>query len=85
MEFFGKITIFWGFSRFFQQRYIGNCGGFLRCNHCFLALHLIYQTQQSDDFQILAYNGFLQIFRHLVQGGGVSEFFGIFFVIFLSS
>ena len=32
-----------------------------------------YQTPQSDDFNFFAYNGFLQIFKPLVRGGGGVE------------
>ena len=73
MTIFPKITIFGDFSWFFQQRYIGKSWGFLRCNQCVLALHLSYQTPQSDEFHFLASNAFLQIFRPLVRGGGTAQ------------
>ena len=52
--FFSKNYHIGVFSWFFQQRYIGKSWGFLRCNQCVLALHLSYQTPQSDDLNLLA-------------------------------
>ena len=68
--FFFKSVILDDFFGLFTKWDFAECWGFLRCNQCIKTLHLSYQTPQSNDFHFLAYNGFLQIFRPLVRGGG---------------
>ena len=81
---FEKIVIFWGFSWFFQQRYIEKSWGFLRCNQCIQTLHLSYQTPPYDDFHFSGYNGFLQFFRPPLPGVKHNFFFFVkIFSVFL--
>jgi hypothetical protein len=62
------MTIFCGFSWFFQKWDFAESWGFLRCDQCIKTLHLSYQTARKHDFHFLPYNGVVRFFRPLVRG-----------------
>ena len=66
--FFKNDHFFCAFSWFLKKWDLAESWGFLRCNQCIKTLHLSYQTPPYDDFNFLAYNGFLQFCRPLVAG-----------------
>ena len=72
------------FLFFFQQRYIGKSWGCLRCNQCVFALHLSYQTTQSNDFQFFAYIVFVVFFFPPTPCTGGLQFLCVTLLLFPS-